>query len=46
MPKGYSQLFIILFKDEVTKEKIPLFFILMSNPTEELYNLKFYIIYL
>ena len=38
MPKGYSQLLIILYKDIIIKEKIPLFFVLMSNRKEELYN--------
>ena len=39
MPKGYSQLLIILlYKDIIIKAKIPLFFILMSNRKEELYN--------
>ena len=49
-PKGYAQLLIILFKDNIIKEKIPLFFILMSNKKEESYkrvfnsiNTKFYI---
>ena len=37
-PKGYAQLFIILFKDNIIKEKIPLFFILMSNKKEESYK--------
>ena len=31
MPKGYGQLYIILFKDFITKKKLPLFYILMSN---------------
>lgn len=37
-PKPYSQLLIILFKDIIIKEKIPLFFILMSNRREDLYK--------
>ena len=37
-PKPYSKLLIILFKDIIIKEKIPLFFILMSNRREELYK--------
>ena len=38
MPKGYGQLLIILYKDIIIKEKLPLFFVLMSNRKEELYN--------
>lgn len=37
-PKTYSQLLIILFKEIIIKEKIPLFFILISNRREELYK--------
>ena len=37
MPKGFSQFLIILYKDIIIKEKIPLFFILMPNRQEELY---------
>ena len=36
-PPDYAQLFIILFKDSIIKEKLPLFFILMSHIYEELY---------
>lgn len=38
MPKGYGQLYIILFKDFITKKKLPLFYILMSNRWEDLYK--------
>lgn len=34
IPKGYGQLFIILFKDINTKEKLPLFYVLMFNRLE------------
>ena len=37
-PIGFSQLLIIIFKDVVSSEYIPSFFILMSNKTEILYD--------
>ena len=37
-PKGYIQILIIFFKDIIIKEKIPCFFVLMSNRKEELYK--------
>ena len=40
-PKDYSQLLIIIFKDFISSEYYPGFFILMSNKTEILYDLIF-----
>ena len=40
-PIGYQQLLIIIFKDIVTSEYFPCFYILMSNKTEILYHLIF-----
>ena len=40
-PVGYEQLLIIIFKDVVTAEYLPCFYILMSNKTEILYDLIF-----
>ena len=40
-PQGYSQLLIIIFKDIITKEYYPGFYILMTNKTEILYDLIF-----
>ena len=40
-PEKYSQLLIILFKDIVTSEYYPCFYILMSNKTEILYDMIF-----
>ena len=40
-PKGYHQLLIILFKDIVITQYLPAFYVLMSNKTENLYNLIF-----
>ena len=40
-PSGYSQLLIIIFKDIVTSDYLPGFYILMSNKTEILYDLIF-----
>ena len=40
-PQGYSQLLIIIFKDIISKEYYPGFFILMTNKTEILYDLIF-----
>ena len=40
-PLGYSQLLIIIFKDIITADYIPGFYILMSNRTEILYNMAF-----
>ena len=40
-PKDYTQLLIILFKDFISSEYYPGFFILMSNKTEILYDLIF-----
>ena len=40
-PIGYEQLLIIIFKDIVTAEYFPSFYILMSNKTEILYDLIF-----
>ena len=40
-PKGYSQLLIIIFKDIISKEYYPGFYILMTNKTEILYDLIF-----
>ena len=34
----FIQLYIILFKDFITKKKLPLFYILMSNRWEDLYK--------
>ena len=42
-PINFAQLLIIIFKDTVTSEYIPGFYILMSNKTEILY--KYYIIW-
>ena len=38
---NFAQLLIIIFKDTVTSEYIPGFYILMSNKTEILYNMEF-----
>ena len=38
-PKNYTQLMIIIFKDFITAEYYPGFYILMSNKTEILYDL-------
>ena len=38
---NFAQLLIIIFKDTVTSEYIPGFYILMSNKTEILYNMVF-----
>ena len=38
IPKGFNQLLIVLFKDIIIKEKLPVFYILMSNRKEELYK--------
>ena len=40
-PKDFTQLLIIIFKDYITSEYYPGFFILMSNKTEILYDLIF-----
>ena len=40
-PIGYAQLLIIIFKDVVSSEYMPGFFILMSNKTEILYDMVF-----
>ena len=40
-PINYAQLLIIIFKDTVTSEYIPGFYVLMSNKTEILYNMVF-----
>ena len=40
-PQKYSQLLIIIFKDIISSEYIPGFFILMTNKTEILYDLIF-----
>ena len=40
-PIGYGQLLIIIFKDIITSDYLPCFFILMSNKTEILYNMVF-----
>ena len=40
-PSGFSQLLIIIFKDIVTSDYLPGFYILMSNKTEILYDLIF-----
>ena len=40
-PIGYSQLLIIIFKDIISKEYYPGFYILMTNRTEILYDLIF-----
>lgn len=41
-PHGFQQLLIIMFKDVITHEKYPGFFIIMNNKTEELYTRIFY----
>ena len=38
IPKGFNQLLIILFKDLIITEKLPVFYILMINRKEELYK--------
>ena len=40
-PKGYHQLLIIIFKDIVIAQYLPAFYVLMSNKTENLYDLIF-----
>ena len=40
-PIGYSRLLIVLFKDIVSFEYLPGYYILMSNKTEILYDLVF-----
>lgn len=40
-PESYAQLMIILFKDIITSEMQPGFFILMNNKTEIMYDLIF-----
>ena len=40
-PIGFEQLLIIIFKDIVTSDYLPCFYILMSNKTEILYDLIF-----
>ena len=40
-PVNYAQLLIIIFKDIITSEYLPSFYVLMSNKTEILYNLVF-----
>ena len=40
-PKEFSQLLIIIFKDIITSNYYPSFFCLMSNKTEEMYDLVF-----
>jgi hypothetical protein len=40
-PVGYGKLLIIIFKDIITSDYLPCFFILMSNKTEILYNMIF-----
>ena len=41
-PHGFQQLLIIMFKDVITHEKYPGFYITMNNRTEELYTRIFY----
>ena len=40
-PIGYGQLLIIIFKDIISADYLPCFYILMSNKTELLYNMVF-----
>ena len=40
-PKEYSQLLIIMYKDRITEQKIPAFFILMNGKDEMFYNIVF-----
>ena len=40
-PKDFNQLLIILFKDIISSDYLPAFYILMSNKTEILYDLVF-----
>ena len=40
-PIGYGQLLIIIFKDIITSDYLPCFYILMSNKTEIMYNMVF-----
>ena len=43
-PYNFSQLLIIIFKDVISSEYIPCFFILMSNKNEILYTMIFKLI--
>ena len=40
-PVGFAQLLIIIFKDIITSNYLPCFYIFMSNKTEILYDLVF-----